>query len=119
MTRSISEPIRPQMSWVETWRIDDRGVIKSWERGREMRTDSPEIAEAAQRGELPAFGWKGGIEGNPKFKSKSGTMQYLATWQGLRNDDLDVPLDEDVTLVCSRTGVRVTYTWDVVRYANE
>lgn len=118
--RPITEPIRERMSWSETWKGTDHGLIRSWERGREMRKERPELAEAALRGELPPLPWKGGIEGSPKFKSKYGVMKYLALWQGLRNEDLDVPLneDEEESLTCSRTGVTVRFTRDFEKYKN-
>ena len=51
--------------------------------------------------------WKGGVE-RLKIERKPGTLQYLATWQGLCGKDLDLPLDGE-TIVCSKTGQTVVF----------
>jgi hypothetical protein len=47
------------------------------------------------------------------MKKKFGSLQYLATWQGLRQLDLHVELENEVAITCSRTGVVVTFTPDL------
>lgn len=116
--RSIKEPIRPDPSWEELWAGPDRGLISCWERGRELAGSSPESAVKAIVGHLIPLGWKGGIEAPTKLKKKVGTLFYLAKWQGLRGDDLDIDLDAEVTLTCEATGVHVTFTGDLSRYGN-
>jgi hypothetical protein len=37
LQRSINEPIRVGLTWEERWEGPDRGLIASWERGREMQ----------------------------------------------------------------------------------
>ena len=59
-----------------------------WEVGRELREKKPELARRAENGELPALGWKGGVETKTKKGEIYGTLFYLAQWQGLRGDDL-------------------------------
>ncbi|MEZ5561219.1 MAG: hypothetical protein R3E86_22100 [Pseudomonadales bacterium] len=118
VTRSISEPIREYESWEKNWKGPDKGLIRCWERGRELQSEQPDLAERALSGELPILGWRGGIEGTPKFKSKWGSLFYLAQWQGLRNEDLDCPLDGEESLVCARTGIAVTFTRDISRFGN-
>jgi len=93
-------------------------LITCWEVGRELSIKDPELAERAKSGELPPAGWKGGVEKETKQKTKYGTLFYLAQWQGLRGEDLDIELSKDTELVCSRTGTKVIFTGDVKRYAN-
>ena len=52
----------------------------------------------------------GRVENKLKMDFKPGTLFYLATWQGLRNEDLSISLDEDTVLVCSKTGQAVKYS---------
>ncbi len=78
----------------------------------------PEVAAAAVRGELPPAGWKGGVEKKLKKKEKIGTFFYLAQWQGMRGEDLDIDLEEEPELVCTKTGMRVIFTGDFEKYAN-
>jgi hypothetical protein len=114
--RSNLEPIRAGLSWDETWRGSYKGLIKCWEVGRELRDKQPELAKRAENGELPVLGWKGGVAEKIQKDEKYGTFNYLAQWQGLRGEDLDIDLSEEKTLVCSRTGMRIIYTSDRVKY---
>jgi hypothetical protein len=78
-----------------------------------LASREPEIAEKAKMGELPVLGWKGGVEKKPKNSSKKfGSMFYLAQWQGLRGEDLDIDKSVEKTVVCVRTDVAVTFTSD-------
>ena len=116
--RSIKEPIREGLSWDESWKGPDNGLITCWEVGRKRAEREPELAEQAKRGELPVLGWKGGVEKKLKAKVKYGTLNYLSEWQGLRGEDLNINPSEEVELVCSRTGMKVIYTSDVEKYAD-
>ena len=116
LIRSIEEPIRHLDSWADAWKGADCGLIKCWERGREMQRERPDLRDAALRGELPTLPWRGGIEGEPKMTKKVGSMNYLAMWQGLFGMNLDVPLDGDESLACTRTGIVVTFTTDISRF---
>ena len=62
------------------------------------------------------MGWKGGVEKKTKKKEKYGTLSYLAQWQGIRGDDLDIDLTDEKEIVCSRTGTKVTFTADREKY---
>lgn len=42
--------------------------------------------------------------------------RYVATWQGLRGEDLDVDPSVEVEMVCARTGVAFIYTNDINKY---
>ncbi len=113
--RSISEPIRSDPSFEERWKGSDQGLITCWEVGRKLAKTEPALAERTRRGELPVLGWKGGVEKKLKAR-KYGTLNYLAQWQGLRGEDLDVDLAEDRELTCARTGMLVTYTADQAKW---
>lgn len=107
--RSIQEPIRAGLTWEEEWHATDKGLIISWERGREKALENPELATKCINNELPTLAWKGGVD-KPIKGEKFGSLFYLATWQGLRNEDLNIDLEQDVTLVCSKTNVKVIFT---------
>ncbi len=117
--RSVTEPIREELSWDERWRGPDDGLIMCWEIGRQLRKKNPELAERAERGELPPLDWKGGVEKKLKKTQKFGTPSYLAQWQGLRGEDLDISLSKEVELTCSATGMKVVFTSDSYKYAPE
>jgi hypothetical protein len=108
--RSIKEPIRVGLSWEQMWRGPDNGLIWCWERGRQYRDEYPERTASAERGELVPDAWKGGVEKKLKIEVKQGTLRYLATWQGMRGEDLDIDLDSERVIVCSRTGQAVAYS---------
>ncbi|MNL83306.1 hypothetical protein D3C87_2109190 [compost metagenome] len=65
------------------------------------------------------LGWKGGVSRNLKKLEKYGSLKYLAQWQGLRGEDLDVDLGEERALTCSRTNMVVTFTPDRSKYFNQ
>jgi hypothetical protein len=109
-------PKRQGLSWHERWDAEDRGVIAAWEVGRELREEGSPLAGMAERNELPILPWKGGIAQRIKKKRKYGTLMYLAEWQGLRGDDLDIDLDNEVELTCSKTNMTVIYTLDREKY---
>ena len=116
--RSINEPIREGLSFEEKWRRPDKGLITAWEVGRQLSEKEPELSIRAKNCELPATGWKGGVEKKIKKKQKYGTQKYLAEWQGLRGEDLDIDLESEQILTCSRTGMTVVYTDDIEKYIN-
>jgi hypothetical protein len=109
--RSVAEPLRPPLSWQETWGGSDNGLIRCWESGRRMREEDPRAAARAENGELVPLVWKGGVERALKDgKPKPGSLNYLAMWQGLRGDDLDIDLDGVKLVVCARTGQSVEFS---------
>lgn len=116
--RSYKEPKREGLSWDEYWKGEDSGLIKCWEVGRELREKEPELASRAENGELPVLGWKGGVEKKIIKSEKYGTLFYLAQWQGLRGDDLNINLSQEPTLTCSRTGMHIIYSGDLKKYGN-
>ncbi|WP_416425727.1 hypothetical protein RAM80_08120 [Pseudomonas sp. App30] len=119
VSREITVPVRPKLTWEETWQGPDQGLIRCWEIGRERAQKMPELAEQCRAGELPVLGWKGGVARALKKKEKYGALKYLAQWQGLRGEDLQVQADRETTLTCSRTGMMVTFTPDRGKYLNQ
>lgn len=113
LQRSIHQPIRNVTNWDDRWTGEDAGLITCWERGREMRHEFPSVAEDATSGQLVVLPWKGGVEKAIKKKHKYGTFNYLAMWQGLRNQDLDLDTSKEISLVCSVTGMEVVFTSDL------
>lgn len=121
--RSISTPVRSGLSTEERWQGPDHGVIAAWERGREISEESSdesqELIARARRGELAILPWKGGVERALKTRQKYGTMRYLAMWQGLRGEDLDVDLVGELVRTCAATGMTVIYTNDAAKYSGQ
>jgi hypothetical protein len=109
--RSIEEPLRHFPSFDERWNGPDGGLITCWESGRKLASRKPEIAARAKMGEFPVLGWKGGVDTKPTATTKKfGSFRYLAQWQGLRGEDLDIDASAEKTILCARTGVPVTFT---------
>lgn len=75
------------------------------------------MAERARNGELPILGWKGGIAKKIQIKEKYGTLYYLAQWQGLRGEDLDINLSEEREIICSATKIKVIFTADASKFS--
>lgn len=116
INRSISEPIRQDLSTTLRWGGDDKGLIACWERGRQKATEDPELALNAISGQLVVLPWKGGVEKAIKKKEKYGTYRYLAMWQGLRSEDLSIDTSVEASKICSVTGMMVIYTDDYEKY---
>lgn len=115
--RSISTPIRLNLSWEESWRGVDQGLVTCWERGRERSQIDPSLAVGARDGELVVLPWKGGVAKALKKKTKYGTLSYLAMWQGLRGEDLDIDTEAEPAVTCSRTAMTVVFTNNFAKYA--
>lgn len=115
---SILEPIRENLSWEEKWKGPDNVLIICWETGRKLREQNSKLKQKADRGELPpSLGWKGC--GTKTIKGeKFGTLKYLAQLQGLKGLDLNIDIAEGTTLTCAKTGMNVTYTGDISKWAN-
>lgn len=116
--RSYKEPAREGLTWDERWKGPDKGLITCWETGRDLSKQNPELAEKAKKGELPVLPWKGGVDQETKIKRKYGTLNYLAEWQGLRGEDLDIDLSSEIELICTKTKTKVIFTGDISKYAN-
>lgn len=77
-----------------------------------MQLETPSLAERAAAGQLIVLPWKGGVEKAIKV-AKFGSFFYLAMWQGLRNEDLNIDKAKETLLVCSATGVPVVFTSEI------
>lgn len=115
--RSITEPIREDGTWDERWNGEDNGLIACWERGRAKSLEDPSLAAQAAAGQLIVLPWKGGVEKAIKKKQKFGSLYYLAMWQGLRSEDLNIDLNDEISLSCTTTGMVVIFTNDMEKYA--
>lgn len=115
--RSITEHIREGGTWDERWNAEDNGLIACWERGRAKRLEDPSLAAQAAAGQLVVLPWKGGVEKAIKKKQKFGSLYYLAMWQGLRGEDLDIDPNDEIALNCATTGMTVVFTSDSAKYA--
>jgi hypothetical protein len=117
--QSVTDPVRVGLSWHQLWEGSDSGLIAAWERGRAKASeaDGSDLAKCALAGELVILPWKGGA---PQFVKggRIGSLLYLAMWQGLRGDDLDVSLNCETTKVCSATGTTVTFSPDARKVAS-
>jgi hypothetical protein len=116
--RSCKKLKREGLSWEERWKGQDNGLITCWEVGRELAKKEPELAAKAQRGELPVLHWKGGVDSKTKKRKKYGSLYYLAQWQGLRGEDLDIDLSKEIKLTCSKTGITIIYTNCIKKLSN-
>lgn len=102
-------------NYEERWHGPDQGLICCWLRGIEKAHEDPELAAKALSGELPVLAWKGGVEKKIKSGAKVGSIKYVATWQGLRGEDLNIDSGAEIELTCTRTGVIVTFTSSIER----
>ena len=113
INKSISEPIPLTTSWDESWGDLPAGLVTAWNTGRDKVERDPELAEAARTGQLIPLVWKGGVEKKILKTTKYGSMYYLAMWQGLRGEDLNIDLDSEPSITCSATGMTVIFTPDI------
>lgn len=109
--RAADAPDLSNATFDDRWHGPDGGLILSWTIGLQLSSRDPGLSAAAMRGELPVLPWKGGVQKAIKG-AKIGALHYLATWQGLRREDLDIDTEHPPKLRCTRTGVEVTFTGD-------
>ncbi|WP_236182007.1 MULTISPECIES: hypothetical protein [Pseudomonas] len=117
--RQIDTPLRTGLKRDELWEAADKGLIKCWEIGRQRAIRFPDLAQRCRADELPVLGWKGGVSRSLKKNEKYGSLKYLAQWQGLRGEDLDIDLGAERVMTCSRTKMVVTFTPDRSKYFNQ
>lgn len=97
------------MNWGLRWDGIDDGLIAAWEAGRELAQRDTLTAALARVGVLVPLPWKGGLTEPMPAGRKLGTLYYLATWQGLRGDDLDVDTLVGAEWTCTLTGMAVRF----------
>jgi hypothetical protein len=112
--KSISDPVVEILDYDERINGPDRGLINAWFVGRNRAQRDCDLVARIMAGELPVLAVKGGVEKKVRV-DKVGSLWYLATWQGLRGDDLDIDTESEYSMVCSRFGVRVVYTFDLAK----
>ncbi len=112
ITRPISTDIRRGLTFEHRWEGEDLGLITSWERGRDMACGNHQLAAAAIAGELVMLPFKGGVDKTLKAGRKYGSLHYLAMWQGLRGENLDIDTATEPFKVCKKYGVMVVFTLD-------
>ncbi|MHA6574972.1 hypothetical protein [Pseudomonas yamanorum] len=117
--RKFNEPIRTELEHREIWSGSDLGLIMCWEVGRKRAEENPELAAQCKNGELPVLGWKGGVSRQLLKLEKFGSLKYLAQWQGLRGDDLDIDLAAERVLTCTKIKMTVTFTPDQAKYVSQ
>lgn len=108
--------MRDGLTWQQRWEGPDQGLICCWERGRQLRNEQPELAKRAESGELVTLPWKGGTakldqdDGKKRNQKKKGSLNYVAMWQGLRNENLNVSREGVISIKCSATGRSVVFS---------
>jgi len=89
--------------------------------------ETPELASRAIKNELVMLPWKGGfnlpkLNAKPKKKVstaiKYGVFDYLAMWQGLRGEDLNIDTDKELFITCPREKREVIFTNSYAKFAN-
>jgi uncharacterized protein YegP (UPF0339 family) len=91
-SRPMDAPDRTDLGWDERWKGDDDGVIAAWERGRAFARERPDLAEEARAGVIVELPWR------------RETYVYLAMWQGLRHEALEIDFSREYTLTCPAAG---------------
>lgn len=92
VSRSIAHSIREGLTVDEMFDGDDLGLIGCWEQGRKLANAGSTLVSQALDNELPRLNtWR------------RGTLNYLAVWQGLRGEDLDIDPGRDFLQECSLT----------------
>lgn len=115
--RDASETPREGLTWQQRWEGPDGGLIACWERGRAKRLEDAELVSRTLRDELVVLPWKGGID-KPVKGSRFGSYFYLAMFQGLRGEPLDIDPSVETSRTCARTQVTVTYTSERSKFAD-
>lgn len=87
--RDANSEIRQHLTFEQRWEGEDRGLIISWEQGRKLAIQNPELSNRAKDGELVELPWK------------RGSWFYLAMWQGLKGEDLII--DTSRQIIMTRT----------------
>lgn len=119
----VTSPPALGLAFEDRFGTPEATLTSAWLRGLEVRAEEAAaalrgerskatgLAERAGAGELPVLPWKGGVPKAIKSRApRIGATHYLAMWQGLRGEDLDIDLSATPTLTCTRFGVTVSFT---------
>lgn len=109
----VGHGMEPSPDWAIRWEGPDQGAHTAWLAGAQMRRRDSDLAQRAETGELVPLPFRGGVTRQLKTKSKVGHNLYLAMWQGLRGEVLDVDMNAEVSRTCTRFGVPVLFTSDM------
>ncbi len=113
------EAIFEKLTWNEKWQGNDNGLIACWEQGKKLALADKLLIDKVKNEELPMLPWKGGFEKKLKNNSnKFAPYHYLAMWQGIRGDDLNIDIATEIKMTCSRTGMTSVFTIDHEKYEN-
>jgi hypothetical protein len=118
ISERFSDPPALPADQESRWTGVDRGLIAAWLRGTEKRQESPDLVAQCIKGELPVLAWKGGCVRHVKTQ-KTGSLLYLATWWGLRGEDLHIDTESEPLMQCARTGTKVVFTLDTKKLFKE
>lgn len=102
-----------QQNWANRWERSDQGLITAWVAGQEYARKNPDLVERARAGELPILPFRGGVEKAIKVGAKVGHLLYVAMWQGLRGDPLDLDTEGQIEMTCAKHRVTVVFTADL------
>jgi hypothetical protein len=116
ITRDIGDPPTDGHTWKQRWNGSDLGLIAAWEGGIRISNQDPFLADCARQGHLVVLSWQGGVKRRLKKDRKYGSLKYLAMWRGLRGEPLEISLIDEVTLTCTLTKMKITYTPDRAKY---
>jgi hypothetical protein len=108
----VGEHLDRDQEWATRWQGPDKGLITAWLAGQDYAKQHPQLAANARAGELPVLPFRGGVEKAIKVRSKIGHILYVAMWQGLRGDALQLDADAQIEMTCARHGVTVLFTAD-------
>ena len=95
--------------------------------GRELRESNSELANRAEKGELPALNWPGGVDTLSPPSRQFGSLYYLAQWQGLRGEpwcgltgsDKNMSTTSHLGIRCVASGMVTVFTKDARKYLNK
>ncbi len=108
-----------QTTWRERWEGFDSGLIACWLRGIEKAQENTQLERACLNGELPPLPWKGGFAKKTKQKMKYGSLYYLAMWQGIRRENLQIDTSQETQIQCTKTKRSTIFTPDLKKLSHE
>lgn len=115
----LAEVSENSKTWAEKWSGKDCGLITCWEIGRKMANSDEVLVNNVKNNELPILPWKGGfVKTLSNQTNKFAPYYYLAMWQGIRGDDLNIDTSIELSMTCSKTNMTSVFTIDHSKYAN-